>query len=555
MNSKAVNFSFLLGALILVFVFAILLASAISFLLGFSLTFWPLILGLCSGLIFLHLAAGRYFVEKRFKIVFGLILSFTIILFISIFISSQFYDVSVDGQYYHQEAIIQLAEGWNPVYEQITPLDDLGNIQINSFPKASEIWAASLYKITGHIEQGKAFNFLLIAAAFFISCSALSNFKKISPDISFLLSFLLAFNPVSTYQSLSYYVDGQLASVLVILVSLSALLIMEDNFFILLAAALALVILLNIKLSGFFYAAMFIGSFLIMMLLCKKRRLFFKTLLVMLVGFAVGFLVVGFNPYGTNMIRHANPFFPLGQINYGSVNHPYLKAKILDHQFNFSELNRFEKLLFSLFSKPSHRIAEIKLPLTISVSKLGGFTAPNIPLGGFGPLFSDCFVLSFLIIVLGLKTNFSQTKIAVGAVFLILLSAFLNPEAWWARYAPQLFLIPAVAIVLGLHSSGKISEYLSYFLISFLLLNFIFISSSYFSGQYQLSNLLRQQLKELSASSSKQIFVKFSTLSRSNRVRLAEAGISFEEISTPQKYPEEQGINLIGSSTRFFLKY
>ncbi len=41
------------------------------------------------------------------------------LMFLSFWISGWFYDVSFDGQWYHQDAILFFSKGWNPYYDPL----------------------------------------------------------------------------------------------------------------------------------------------------------------------------------------------------------------------------------------------------------------------------------------------------------------------------------------------------------------------------------------------------------------------------------------------------
>ncbi len=108
------------------------------------------------------------------------------IVILAIFFAGMFYDISFDGQWYHQESVLQLSTNWNPVKanlevpeaergysgdndwctgrdDQVQNLHPFNNtspnlkyVAINHFPKGIEIAEASIYKISKHIETAKA---------------------------------------------------------------------------------------------------------------------------------------------------------------------------------------------------------------------------------------------------------------------------------------------------------------------------------------------------------------------------------------------------------------
>lgn len=92
----------------------------------------------------------------------------SIIFLICILVSNYFYDVSFDGQWYHQDAIILLSEGWNPFHDiALVNNQTSGNCApyLNHYPKASWIAGACLYKFTNSIQIAKSFNLVFILSA------------------------------------------------------------------------------------------------------------------------------------------------------------------------------------------------------------------------------------------------------------------------------------------------------------------------------------------------------------------------------------------------------
>ncbi|MCP4150516.1 MAG: hypothetical protein GY757_22410, partial [bacterium] len=154
---------------------------------------------------------------------------FLIILAASFFISKSIYDFSWDGMAYHQPGIIALAEGWNPFHQPVLEsFNELYHNQpknitlpINHFTKASWITAASVYKATGHLEPGKMFHILYMAALFLVAVRFLSYFKRIAKTSNITISLLAALNPVAICQVFSFYNDGQLYSLTAIVILLS----------------------------------------------------------------------------------------------------------------------------------------------------------------------------------------------------------------------------------------------------------------------------------------------------------------------------------------------
>ena len=172
----------LLGAILLAFACSLLLVSSTLFFLGVPISWFhaPVAAMMAAG--FGWWGVDCYFRRERMS-VFGLLFGSAIILFILFtLLSGSIYDISWDGQTYHTEGIVQLADGWNPFLG--TPRGHaLGTysspFHLSFSSKGAWICAAALYKFSGSFESGKAFNLTLILACFLFSFAALSTFRSI----------------------------------------------------------------------------------------------------------------------------------------------------------------------------------------------------------------------------------------------------------------------------------------------------------------------------------------------------------------------------------------
>ena len=520
-----INFNLLIGSSILVFIFSILLTSSISFTLGYSISWIEIFLAICISLAFDWWGVSRYFREHRLKTL-GILCSSVLIIFLSsMYISGKCFDLSYDGQTYHQEAIIQLAHGWNPFYEDVAPEAHPCYHLINSFSKGSWIAAAALYKITGTIEQSKAFNFLLMFASLFISFAAALCFNKITLKTAAILSILLSFNPVSICQSLSFYVDGQLSSLLICLASLAYLLFSRWDKTIILVIALNIIMALNVKFTGVVYGSIFILGLLSYFFLYGKAKFGSRVLILSVFSILVGICFIGYSPYIRNTLRHGHPFYPL----LGPRSVDVVTSNVPG---NFLGMNRFERLFLSIFSKSGNvwkpAVSTLKWPFKVSRSELNTFGFPDTRVGGWGPLFGGAIIISIVILLIAFGIDLPKTKMAAWASLLIIISIIPNWESWWARFSPQLWMMPMPFFILSKYIQRGLVKHLGHILIFVLAINVILVSISYVRWQYHVNGLLKQQLTSI-AKEQDPVLVNFADF-RSNRVRFNELGIRYKEI-------------------------
>ena len=217
-----------------------------------------------------------------------------------------------------------------------------------------------------------------------------------------------------------------------------------------------------------------------------------KTLKV--ISILIPTMLLGFNPFVTNLISFGNPIYPMHQVNYmKSLN--LGKHNIIENSPNtniqeniyFSQTaqNLYQdpgptQFIKSMFAKTSHvssRIdAEFKFPGTFTKSEFEYFSNPDPRVGGFGPMFG----LVVLVLILGSLLYKRRPSGFTAYIFLgILGSALLTPHPWWARYIGFVYSLILILLLIQIRSSSLKVRFCG-FLAAFLL---IFQSSVLIYGQ------------------------------------------------------------------------
>lgn len=416
-------------------------------------------------------------------------LLFMVSLLIAFWVSGSILDLSYDGNWYHKEAILQIASGWSPFHSPALALSiekDPSN-WINYYCKSTWFIGAVFYKTFGKIEVAKATHLILIFSVFF---SSLSLFQKILPKLkktNFLLATLLTFNPVSAYQFLCLYVDGQISSLFILCC------IFLINFFnagqslSLIALAMAVIIISTTKATG----AVFSLSLLIMALIVffYIRKLYFKKLLYTFLFCCALIPALGYNPYITNFVRYGSPIYPLDNYGIMGVTPPQAMLYPFIPQ-EFIGKNRFEKLALDLFSVSSFESFKLKMPFTMKSGEATSFAVFDLKHGGFGPLFSASLIVGLALLIYAWKISKNPRRILFWSlpILIVLTTSLTNPEAWWARYSPQTFLISFLVLLIG---CAQIRETKSSFLKVLLVVQFLLLI---INGEIILENSLRRQL-------------------------------------------------------------
>ena len=541
---KTGNVFLLTGFFIVNMIACILLLSSITFFCKGSMLFWQFPAAIILSVI-LNIYACRY-LKAGNPVLIRSFISITVVIIGALLISCYFYDVSYDGQAYHQEAIYQLKNGWNPYF---TTLPDSVNqvLYINHYSKGVELSQSAIYSTFHHIEAAKATNIMLLIAAFCLTLSYLYKLNKLSATKCVLLSLLIVLNPVAVNQLLTYYVDGQLATMILCLVITLLMVIREPNRYNLILLGAIIIFTVNIKFTAVVYTVIFVTAALTWLIFTKKRVIAKKTFYVCLMAGIIGVVIVGYNPYVINTVKYRHPFYPLmgkNKIDIITNNEPT----------EFGNKNSAEKFFASILSHTGNmvrgdgQVVNLKIPLTFNKSDIINAPKVDTRIAGFGPLFSGILIISiFLLIVVARPNKSPQFKNILYLLAVIVVSICIIPDCWWARYVPQLWFIPVIilfAAELNEKSTWiKILKSIIYVLI-IINISFCFINIGW---NFLMTNLINYQLAELKASK-KTILVQWGA-AKSNRIRFEENHIPYLETNLDNKKTE----NIAHSDSKFLL--
>ncbi len=127
-----------------------LLLSSLSFFFSGHLTMFHLPAAIAISLFINWLVAKNWLDDYAWNVFTRTNIAIVAILVISILLVRPFYDISFDGQWYHQEAVYQMARGWNP-FKGDYPDNTIrnGSFWFNHYAKGIEIFQAGIYMLTG----------------------------------------------------------------------------------------------------------------------------------------------------------------------------------------------------------------------------------------------------------------------------------------------------------------------------------------------------------------------------------------------------------------------
>ncbi len=478
------------------------------------------------------------------SITFGLLL-----IIISLLIASFFWDFSWDGQWYHQSAIYNITDGWNPIKEPIRKFNKNNDLSILHFPKGSWYFAASTFSAFGVFEAGKALNFivLFVLALFSYDVSRKFNLNKLN---SILISVLLVFNPVIWCEIATYMVDQLLCLYLTIYVVAIFSLFKKYDLYHLLIGVMAVIGLINVKFTGGVFVFVF-SSFGFVYLLFNKRTLIKEYIIIHILTAVISLLIFGFNPYISNFQKRGHPLYPI----LGTKEFPSRLKQGFDGNEKHETPKNMQKKPFVIrffyahFGSPSNAPydkkdnAELAIPFVSSFSSWDAYRFHETRVAGFGPFFSGLFILSLLYLLFFLKANKSKRILVLCVYGAIISSLFISKHFWWARFAPQIWFIPIIPLILGMTSNKNRKT--NYSLIFFTLVNALIVIAIHLTWEVKNTVKFKQELVLLKMENRKIEFAKtWFKKSIEERLKIYDIEHTFVSKKRIQKSPHKKLSNV-----------
>jgi len=424
------------------------------------------------------------------------------VVIVALFIANQFMDISYDGSWYHLNSMIRMKEGWNPIYELINS-GHFGDQFINPY-SCKSFWSfgASVYSFMGNMNSSKIISTLLMSAVFFLGIAVFGKLAKTKFTffIIILCSFLIALNPIYISQMYTNYLDSTLGLlVLFYIILFTSLLLKQMNFkniefSILVVISIAL--MMNIKLTGLFFAAMFFFLFVIkeLILIYKNKdwKYFKKLFLTGFIGLVFG-VILGINPYITNIVRGNHIFHPI----FGEEKIEVMGGNVPE---GIRHKSNIEKILLAHLSKTSNSTYKEDLsfqnPLNFSNLSYENINQ-DTRIGSFGGLFPLITYISIISLALSLifiknEKNTLEKSALFISIGIILIVALIFSESWWGRYYVALWILPILLSIYYLLSNNWLQKSCACVIIFLMLINVSLVYRSI----YILNNTLSKPVME-----------------------------------------------------------
>jgi hypothetical protein len=368
-------------------------------------------------------------------------------------LSACYFDLSWDGQWYHQTGIYAIARDWNPLTDPMREFPQHLELWVRHYAKGPWYVAAAIYNTTGHVELGKC-TAVIAWAAMGLAVFAAGLDWGLSKRRAAAIALVVALNPVVMSELTSYLVDGIMISFLVVVMAAMFGIFRRPQRVLVCVAILASVACINAKFTGLVFLCFAFAAGWLWCLIYHRGWLLRYT------GWAafallLGATVFGFNPYITNSIHRHQPFYPvLGSAAFPSLTEQGREGiELYETPKNLLGRNRFVRFAYATFGRPGNQPyrnepnAQLMWPFCARLADLFYYRYHEARISGFGPFFSGALLLG---LGLGVWLLFKPTRarwMAALSAATITGSLLISLHLWWPRYGPQLWLLPVVPVV------------------------------------------------------------------------------------------------------------
>ncbi len=472
----------------------------------------------------------------------------------SALLAAAFFDLSWDGQWYHQTAVYKMAEGWNPVHDPMHGFIRHVEPWVRHYAKGPWYTALAVYQTTGNIEAAQLAPWVA-AVALLLCVFAAGLDLGLRRRWAALIAAAVTLNPVVVCELATHQVDGLLVCYLLCFVAAFLRLAKRPSLTVACVGTAAVLLCVNSKFTGLVYLALFAAA-AGLYLAVRQRPLLLRYAAWLAVSVVVATIGLGFNPYVTNTIHRGHPFYPLS----GSERYPSMAAQGQDPieryetPHNMMGRNRLVRHAYALFGRPGAEPyypgadARPMWPFAVRWQDFAIFYFLDVRVGGFGPLFSGILLLSLLPLAAAFaRPQAPRLLLALGAGTIVA-SLLVSVHTWWPRYGPQLWCLPILGILAGLlWAPGRPLRWIAQAVATLLLANAVLIAFVHLRWEINMTRALGAQLAELRKEGP--LEVDFQYFNEPDSRRLRTAGIEFvasrrlrcadpvEIVSVPAGYP------------------
>jgi hypothetical protein len=251
-------------------------------------------------------------------------------------------------------------------------------------------------------------------------------------------------------------------------------------------------------------------------------------------------VVFGFNPYVTNTIYRGHPFYPmLGTAAYPSLSESGQDPiERFETPHNMVGRSRFVRFAYATFGRPGSQPffqgenANLMWPFDVGWKDFDIFYFHEVRISGFGPLFSGALIFSLFLFGMVLFRPSISREVIILFIGTIILSVLISKHTWWARYGPQLWWLPIVAVAAGFLSGWHPARWTAYLITAILLINAVLVGVAHFRWEREATRTTYEQMALLRQSD--EVDVDFQYFREPFGERLRAAGVTFRAVRVLQ---------------------
>jgi len=461
------------------------------------------------------------------------------VLALALALSVFYFDLSWDGQYYHQLGVYTIADNWNPLTEPMQDFTPPLNGSVRYFAKGPWYVAAAIYKATGCFEAGKC-PAVLSWAAMGLAVFAASLDWGLRRRFAAVIALVVALHPVVMSELATFMVDGIMTAFLTVVVAALFSVFLRPQPVIICVGCLAAILSISAKFTGLVFLC-FIFAAGGLWCLFRRRSWVFAYCAWVVLALLLGTVVFGYNPYVTNTIYRHQPFYPM----LGSRAFPVNTSARGDANerwetpHNMMGRSRWVRFGYAIFGRPGNQPypratngnAELMWPFTARLADLHAYCYHETRVAGFGPFFSGALLLSLGLAGWSLWQSPSTRWLLLLAGVTIVGSLLVSVHMWWARFGPQLWWLPILpAVLVFWDAPSRRAAGVAWLLVALLVANAGIVAGVRIAWDTKASAKLRQQLTGLRQSGGT-IEICFNNFTRSGEERLKTWGVPFQEKS------------------------
>lgn len=437
--------------------------NALLALFGLHVTAFSLPFCVVASLFLLYWvskADGRAISKKRLITIGVVFMAATVLLGYAV---SWIWEYSYWGRGFYTDAVVKLADGWNPIYAGAAGAPEI----VYRSGKAVWMMDAAFYAFLGHYEMAKLHTVMFAIPTFLLARHFFVRLLEGHTRLATLAALLLLLNPVTISQVFTYYDDAMLAFLTVCFLILAYLTLNEGYLHseLLLSIAFVWIFIVNMQMGGLRTALILGASFIVFVAIFYKKQALKWLCIRAAVVVVFGFVIIGFNPFMQNLLDTGNPFclvFGDHAVNVTTAYMPWvLEGK-----------TQFGQFLLSMFSTPDTNMLNLNIvvqQLTALVNS--AYAAADVRLRGFGFLGGVLLVAAVVLLVFSffvqrkpdtdddaiylddeeessVYDNYLSERVALVWMTLpIFLLVIFCATPWWARTVAIFWTLVPLAIV------------------------------------------------------------------------------------------------------------